>query len=285
MENIKDLTLKLEGNAQVINILSNNAEIVNKVSKFQVAVEQLNSNQQKLVELHALLSRDITPVEKVYNDRRKDLEEKTMSVIRIMQVFAHDKKKNKLQRRLYHLTTEYIQSCPDMDLIKLSKKIWLMANKFGGYALTFVTKIKASLNPDHSKATNKFEKEFGLNSVMIRNIEEANIRFIDAMLNYTGVLKQKEKVAMKIKKINKQTKKLLANKIDRFALLFETENPDFYNEYCGLRDKQLQKKVKATVAQETDFSELLVNENQLNVTEPKPKPKRKTTPKPAAGTK
>jgi len=283
MENIKNLTLKLDSNAQIINLLSRNIEILNKVSKFQVAVDQLNSNQKKLVDLLALLSKDITTIEKNKYDQRKELEDRTMSVIRIMQVFAHDKKKKKLQRRLYHLTSEYIQNCLDMELIKISKKIWLLANKFGGYALTFVNKIKSSLNPDNLKASNKFEKEFGLNPVMIKNIEEANIRFIEAMLLFQDEMEEKEKVAMKIKEINKKTKKLLTNKIDRFVLMFENENPCFFHEYRELREDQLYKQIKETNDQETDFQDLLLDENQMNPVEPKVK--RKTPQKSLPETK
>ncbi len=274
MENIKNLTLKMEGNALLIDLLTKNIEIVNSVSKFQSALEQLNSNQQKLEYLNALLNKDVTSVEKVKNDRRKALEDRTMVVIRIMQVFAHDKKKSKLQSRLYHLNSEYVQNCTDMELIKISKRIWRIANKTGGYALTFVDKIKSALNPENLKATNKFEKEFGLNSSMIRNIEEANISFIEAMLIYDDAMNEKEERALKMKKINKQIKKLLANKIDRLALMFENDNPGFYADYRELRDKQLQKQKKETNDQKTNFSELLQGENQA-----KPKLKRKSIQK------
>jgi hypothetical protein len=281
MENMKNLTLKMDNNAQIISLLSRNIEIVNKVSKFQAAVDQLHSNQKKLEDLHALISKDTTTIEKVKHDRRKELEERTMAVIRIMQVFAHDKKKSKLQSRLYHLTSEYVQNCMDMELIKISKKIWMIANKSGGYALTFVDKIKSALNPENLKATNKFEKEFGLNSAMIKNIEEASLSFIEAFLLYEVAMKEKEKVSLKIKKINKQTKKLLADKIDQFALLFEKDKPAFYNDYHELREIQLQKKVKETMNQETDFPDLLLDKDQVNQAAPKLKPRtpRKTNPK------
>jgi hypothetical protein len=50
MEKMKDLTLKIEVNVHIINMLASNTEIVNKVSKFQAAVEQLNSNQNNLAD-------------------------------------------------------------------------------------------------------------------------------------------------------------------------------------------------------------------------------------------
>src|ERR1035437_6242160 len=103
MENIENFTLKMDRNAQVIGILSKNAEVWNKVSKFQAAVDRLMANQQKLSDLHAVLNKDISAIEKAKNERRKELEDRTMTVVRIMQVFAHDKKKGKLQRKLYHL--------------------------------------------------------------------------------------------------------------------------------------------------------------------------------------
>ena len=271
MENIENLPLKMERNAQVISILSRNTEVWKKVSKFQDAVDRLISNQEKLVELQALLNKDITFIEKAKNDRRKELEDSTMTVVRIMQVFAHDKKKGKLQRKLFHLTYEFVENCMDLELIDISKDIWLIANKFGGYALTFESKIKAALNPENGKATSKFEKEFGLNADMIKNLEESILSFIKAMIPYNEEMAGKAKVAIKMKEINKKTKKLLANKIDRFVLMFENENPGFYKEYHDLREDHYYKHVKETINQETDFNELLVDDKLVIQAEPKVK--------------
>lgn len=271
MENIENLPLKMERNAQVISVLSRNAEVWNKVSKFQAAIDRLISNQEKLVELQALLNKDITIIEKEKNERRKELEDRTMTLVRIMQVFAHDKKKGKLQRKLFHLTYEFVENCMDLELIDISKDIWLIANKFGGYALTFESKIKAALNPENGKATSKFEKEFGLNADMIKNLEDSILSFIKAMIPYNEEMAGKAKVAIKMKEINKKTKKLLANKIDRFVLMFENENPGFYKEYHDLREDHYYTHVKETINQETDFNELLVDDKLVIQAEPKVK--------------
>jgi len=275
MENIENFNLKIDRNAQVIGVLSRNAEFWNKISKFQTAVDQLISNQGKLVELQALLNKDISAIENEKNERRKELEDKTMTVVRIMQVFAHDKKKGKLQRKLFHLTHQFVENCVDLELVEISKEIWLMANKFGGYAITFVNKIKAALDPENVKATNKFEKEFGLNPDMIKKLENAILSFIKAMFPYNEEMAEKEKVAIKMKQINKKTKKLIANKIDRLVLLFENESPGFSNEYHDLREEHHNKQVKETINQETDFQELLQDENILVETKPKSKAPKK----------
>jgi hypothetical protein len=190
-----------------------------------------------------------------------------------MQVFAHDKKKKKLQSQVNHLTSEYIENCLDLELVKISKKIWLMTNEFGGYAITFVNKIKAALNPDILKAANKFETEFGLGPDMIKNLEESILSFIKAMLQYKSEMDQKGKVVVKMKKVNKKIKKLLENKIDRLVLMFENENPGFYKEYHELREDHHYKHVKETINQETDFQDLLLDENELIEAKPKQKPK------------
>jgi len=278
MENFGNFTLKMDRNAQVIGILSRHAEVWNKVSKFQNAVDRLNSSQEKLVELHALLNKDISSIEIIKNERRKILEDRTMTVIRIMQVFAHDKKKGKLQRKLFHLNYEYIENCLDLELINISKNVWLIANKFAGYALTFVSKIKAALDPENVKATNKFEKEFGLHADMIKNLEEAILNFIKAMLPYNEEMAEKEKVATKMKEINKKIKKLLTNKIDGLVLMFENENSTFYKEYHELREDHYYKQVKETINQETDFQDLLLDENELVESKSKTKAHKKADP-------
>jgi len=275
MENIENFTLKMDRNAQILGILSRHAEAWNKVSKFQSAVDQLNTNQKKLVDLQALLNKDVSTIEKTKEERRKELEDRTMTLVRIMQIFAHDKKKAKLQRKLYNLTYEYVENCSDLDIIEISKTIWLVANKFAGYAQTFESKIKAALDPDNVKAVNKFEKEFGLNPDMIKNLEDSILSFIKAMLPYHVEMAEKEKVATKMKEINKKTKKLLTNKIDRFVLMFENENPDFYKEYHDLREDHYFKHVKETINQEADFQDLLLDDNEM----PETKTKAKSKPK------
>ena len=70
---------------------------------------------------------------------------------------------------------------------------------------------------------------------MIKNIEETLLKFIETIVQFNGEMEEKEIFSLKIKEIQKHSKKLLINKIDRYALLFESENPEFYNEYHRLR--------------------------------------------------
>lgn len=281
MKKIKNYAEKLDSYAEINSLLSNNNEIPKKVSRFQIAVEQLNSNQKNLMELYPLLNKDITSSEKVKNKRRVELIEKLMPVIRIMQAFAFDKKKKNLQKKVEYLTVDYIQNCSDNELIKISKNIWLITTKNAGYTTTYIDKIKSTLNPNKSKAIIKFKKEYGLKPEMIKNIEELNIKFIESLLIYKAEMKEKEKIAIKMKKINKQTKNLVTNKIDRFVLLFERENPSFFNDYSALREKQKLTELAETLNQEANPQNLSVAEKQAHSTEPKIKPKiRKKTVKP-----
>ena len=131
MENIRDFSIKQNSYAQIISLLSKNVAVWNKISKFQQAFDRLVSNQKKAEELLVLFTKDLTTLDKAKNDKRKELEDSTLKVVRIMQIFAHDKKKSKLQRALFNINATYIQNCPDMELIKIAKKNFLIANKFG----------------------------------------------------------------------------------------------------------------------------------------------------------
>jgi hypothetical protein len=273
---MNDPTLRLEDNAKIIDLLSRNAEILNRVSRFQVAFKQLELNQKKLLVLCSKLVKDITNYELIKNSQREKLVGQIIPVIRIMQVFAHDRNKENLQRRLYFLTTEKVKNSADDELINISKKIWLIANKYGGFSLTFSDRIKSLLNPDNSKDTQKFERDYGLNGEMIENLERAILGFIESMVLFNREMEQKEMLRLKVKKMNKQTKKLMARKIDRFAILFESENPDFYNEYCRIRGDQFPKQVMESLKQESDPIELVVEEVPVENVKQKAKPK---TPK------
>jgi len=218
---------------------------VNKFSRFKVAVEQLNLNQKKLMVFSSLLTSNSTDIsEKSKNDCRIELVNKILPVITILQVFAYDKKKKKLQNQLKRLTSDYIKNSTDVELVKISKKIWMVANKYGAYSLAFIKKIKSSKNTDKSKALIKLEKGYGLVPEMVKNIEEANIRFIESLLIFRGELKEREKILNKIKKNNKQAEKLFENKLDRFMLLVEKDNHGFYKEYNQEREKHILSKLK-----------------------------------------
>lgn len=110
---------------------------------------------------------------------------------------------------------------------------------------------------------------------MIKNLEDAIINFIKAMLPYKSEMAEKEKAALKMKEIHKKTKKLLTDKIDGFVLMFEDRNPGFYKEYRDLRQDHHYKHVKETINQETDFHDLLHVENEIDEAKPKPKPKNR----------
>jgi len=239
MDKINKLALKLDNNAQIINLLSRGAEITIKFSRFQISVKQLISKQEKLVALNALFCQDITIPKKNKLDRREELAEISFQVVKILQVFALDKKNKNLQQRLKSITSGYIQSCSDKELIKISKKIWLIANKYGGATLTHVKKGKNSVSPDNSIANINCEKQYGLSHDIIKNLDEAKIRFVESINSCKDYIKEKEKVAKRIKFLFKQTEKLLANKIDNLLLPYKTERPNFYQEYRRLRENQM----------------------------------------------
>lgn len=265
MDEIKTDNLKLDGNAQIIKVLSKNLEIVSKFSEFQSALEQLDSKEKKLMVFNSLLTKDTLATEKAKNDLRNELVEKILPVITILQIFAYDKKKKKLLQRLECLNSEYLKNCSDIALIKISKKIWMIANKYGGYSLAFVRKIKSSLNSNKSKAIIKLEKEYGLMPDMVKRIEETNIRFIESLLLYRDEMKEKERIKGKINKINKQTENLLENKIDRFMLLIEKEKPAVFKEYRQERENKLLSDLKEaqTIDQKTELADLPVENHQV----------------------
>lgn len=266
-------TLKLDNTKQILNVLSKNAASASKISRFQIALEQLNSNQKELEVLYVQLGKGNNHAENVKNDRKNELLKKVVPVIIIMQIFAYDKEKKNLMERMENLTPEYLQNCQDIELIRVTRKLWLIANKYGGYSLAYIRKIKKSLNAEKSKAVLKLEKEYGLIPNMVKNIEEANINFIESMLLYEDELREKEKIVRKIKKIDSESDSLLKNKIDRFVLLFESENPEFYNEYQKAR-KNI---INTSLIELDDIDEVTPDENLIAEeikTEPKVKSKQ-----------
>ena len=170
--------------------------------------------------------------------------QKTLPVLTIMQIFAYDKKKKNLSKQVENISLEYLLYCSDFQLLKTSRKIWEIANKYGGYSLAYMGKIKSSLHVDKLKAIDKLESQYGLMPFMIKNMEEANIRFIESLLHYDAEMKGKDKILKKIKKVYNQTGNLLKNKIDRFVSLVEDENPDFFKEYQTARTDLLQNEIK-----------------------------------------
>ena len=266
MGKFKDFNSKLEGNALIISILSKNLEILNKVSRFHDHYEELTSKHEKLNALNVLYNKDINLILSVSHEQRNALIESTLTIVRVLQAFATDKKKKNLKFRLEHLIPEFFQECSDMELIKISKEVWLIANKYGGYATTFINKIKSALNPEYVNASYKFEKKYGLTPEMIKNIEEETMSFIDVMLQSQKALKEKELLANEMKVILKQSKKLLSTKIDKFALLFQSKNPKFYKEYSQAREKQIVKNISEIIDSEIEIQDQKATETAVKAT-------------------
>lgn len=282
MKNIEKVVIKLDEYSKLINVLSTDTESLKKVARFDNAFNQLTANHKKLEELHSIWMKDVTPFEKTKNKKRADLEKHTMQVIRIMQVFAYDKKKKNLQKQLECLSSDYVKNASDLDLIKIAKKIWLIANKHEGTPLSFVNKIKSTLNPDNSLGLIKFEQKYGLSQDMIRNIEKASLQFIDSIHPYEAELNGKTKTGNEIKKLLKDTDKLLTNNIDRYVLLFNYDKPGYYKEYRWIRENSSTKKVhepdvqsplKVDMVPETEEHNLVTTETHEIIAENKPKPR------------
>ncbi|MEI7524465.1 MAG: hypothetical protein WCJ95_09060 [Mariniphaga sp.] len=275
MEKFTDFNLKLEENGLLIDVLIKNIGNLNRVSRFHDHYDELCADHKKLIELNLLYNKDLKPLEKDKNDQRKVLFDKTMTVIRVMQAFATDKKKKKLQMQLEPLTPEFLHERSDKELIKISRKIWLIANKHGGYATTFINRIKSALKRKNSKAKLKFEKKYGLIPEMIKSIEEANISFIELMLQYQDETMNKESIATEMKMGFKKTRKLITKKIDKFALLFENKDPNFYQEYTQVRTKQNMEPTEEIL----DVNRLEINEMPIGISDLKSaKTRRKITP-------
>ena len=270
MKEIKNLNAKLDSNTQIISLITKDLEVLNKISRFQIAFKQLNSKQKNLNELNALLSKDISSIVKNKHNRRNKLIERSLPVIKTMQVFAFDKQKKNLQERLEYLTSDYVQNCSDIELIKISKKLWEIANKYGRYSLAYINTSKSALNTDSSKAQIKLVKKYGLTADMIKNLEEATIKFIESVIFYKAEKEEIEKVAKKIKKINKEIEALLNDKIDKYILLIENKNPALYKEYCELRDNKLTEQQDIT-EEESGSKEIL--EEKPTTTKPLQKTK------------
>ena len=62
---------------------------------------------------------------------------------------------------------------------------------------------------------------------------------MNSFTKYQRVVQEKENAIVEMKMIFKDSKKLVAKKIDKFALQFESTNPAFFNEYRRVREKQL----------------------------------------------
>ena len=124
-------------------------------------------------------------------------------------------------------------------MLTVSKKVWKIANKQGGYSLAFLSNNRSSINAYKSKA-NLLKSVYGLQAEMIKGIELANIKFLESRLLYEVEMKDKRKIVKKIKKINERSVKLIESRIDRYVRLYENENPAFYNEYSKLRESQMQ---------------------------------------------
>jgi len=266
----KNSSLKIQSNSQIISILSANEKVTSEISGFQQALQKLKAIHKKTEENFAKLGKVPVSREDAKNDSRNILIEKILPVVTILGIFAYDSKKRKLLKQLKDLKSEKIINCSDNKLIKASKKIWVLASKHGGYSFGLINKTKSSIKEYKSKTT-LFKEKYGLQPEMIKNIEDANIQFIESVLLFEDDIRQQKKMLRKIKKSERQTEKLLENKIDPFVILFENKNPDLFKDYFDERLKHLPAKAskKMAVNQKPETKEVPVAKKKIKKAIPK----------------
>ncbi len=242
MKSYKINKQKIESCQLISDVLQDYQKQAENISAFNKAIAELNTKTKKLFELQSLAEKDNGLVEVAKNKCRTELIEKTLTVLTILKIYVYDQKKQKPERQLEKITPYFIQQCTDMVLINIVQKIWRIVNKYGGFSMVFVNKLKLKKIASNAKVISKLEKQYGLAPLMIRDMEEAYLLFINAFYIYETELAEKMDLIKKIKKTSSRAEKLIENKLDRFVSLFEKKSPEFCQAYNNARLLEIKSK-------------------------------------------
>lgn len=252
---------KIESCQLISDVLQDYQKQAENISAFNKAIEDLNTKTKKLLKLQSLAEKDNEMVEVEKNKCRTELIEKTLTVLTILKIYVYDQKKQKPERQLEKITPDVIQQCTDMVLINIVQKVWRIVNKYGGFSLVFVDKLKVKKIASNAKVISKLEKQYGLAPSMIRDMEEAYLLFINAFYIYEIELAEKRDLIKKIKKTSSRAEKLIENKLDRFVSLFEKKSPEFCQAYNNARLLEIKNKKSSKNLSKNDSEKTEGEEN------------------------
>lgn len=263
MKSYKINKQKIESCQLISDVLQDYQKQAENIMAFNKAIEELNAKTKKLLKLQSLVEKDNGLVEVAKNKCRTELIEKTLTVLTILKIYVYDQKKQKSERQLEKITPDVLLQCSDIVLINIVQKIWQIVNKYGGFSLVFVDKLKVKKISSNAKVISMLEKQYGLVPSMIKDMEEAYLLFINEFYIYENELSEKTELIKKIKKTSSRAEKLIENKLDRFVSLFEKKSPEFCQAYNNARLLEIKNK-KNSKNLSKDDSEITEGEGNPN---------------------
>lgn len=209
----------------VYSIMNDNEQTWTKVYQLKKIFGKFAENNNRLTVLKTEQEKDLQPLLSAMFEKRETLITLCTPVVNIILAYSHDKKEEKLLKKMNHSKNKLVKS-KDSDLIEECKTIGKAAKKL------FKQSIGEKEKSD-KKAVNILE--YGLTEKMIVDLDNAGKNFVESLLAMHEAIQNKDKMGKEITSVLKKNKKLLENKIDLLISIFETSNPDFYKSYMDAR--------------------------------------------------
>jgi len=220
MKSYKISMRKIDSFKSISNVLAQFKKQTEDIQGFRESVDELNKKIKKLDHLQIIAAKDASLTEEVKNKYRSELIDKALQIITILKIHAYDKKKAKLRKLLEKFSSEEFHKSSDSKLIKLLQKTWQVIRKLEGYSVAFSDKLNLKKIAKNTEVVSRLEKQFGISTLLINDLEEAYISFINAFYDYENELTEKIEVIIKIKKNIGDTEKLVGKKIDLYFSIF-----------------------------------------------------------------
>ncbi|HKK58346.1 MAG TPA: hypothetical protein VJ937_02610 [Salinivirga sp.] len=213
-------TQKLAMQQKVMECMEENMKGWSHILEMQKDYDRFVKNMKKIQELQPAVHNDTEPIAVNIKNTREKLIAQLLPVLKVLSVYAHDKKMKKLEQKT------------KTDRKALNK---LSAGKLEKEALTIWKAINKHQNTNVEEKKSTEPEKYGLSQKMIDSLYETIVQYKNLRQNYKEERKAQKKAIESTQDLIRANNKLLKNRIDKFIFLFEQSQPDFFNAYAMAR--------------------------------------------------
>ena len=215
---------------RVAGVMEQSKSAWQKLPELNKAFEKLRENNLEIAGLSAQVEKDLEPAVIKTQRKRKNLLKQAIPLASILQVLAWDLHDGKMAGRI-DFQKRKMRKASDKKLIIRSYAVLEEAKRI--YEMSEAVTAEQGLNEAASTVENI--KGYGLNREIINTFEKSIKEFEGLFIETQDALHFQKKCNRRIKKLTRDTGRLMKNKIDLLLTLFENTDPAFFREYMTER--------------------------------------------------
>ena len=217
---MKKIDKKSQEFRNVISVMEENLSKWNHLTELRNSYDAFLKNNKKIEDLLVKANQKPDAVFENKMNVKQNLVVSLQPLQNVAELYARDNNDKKLLKKI---------NSNDNNMAKVSDKKLM---KCAGY---LTDKFEALLNKENKKT--KSPEDYGIKEDRIQVIKSEIDQLKQLKNEFETKNSEKKTSKSKVKKLMKKNEKILKKRIDKFMLLFRSDNPDFFKAYRIARNK------------------------------------------------